>query len=293
MNFGTPVPLLIGIILILFSIFLFFLEKFKPGYKRDSDVIYASFCLAAGILNLVDLSGGFLHSAQSVIFTGLFISLALEVINARVPDNSPKSMGMPPRDDDRSPRSYRAGFEDNFGSMDDRNFGRQMGSSSRRGRDEFDPRSSGRMESGRSDVGRGDAGRVDSGRSERDRFLEDRPRRRSSSRDEPMVQDSGRSGNRRDRDEFGDDVGPRSIPERTSASDLSRSDMRSDVGRSRGTFANDNPADGLDDVPRPRRRPNEEPRRSRPPSEPAPASDYVEFRPVEPIPPKESWGPKE
>ena len=297
MNFGTPVPLLIGIILILFSIFLFFLEKFKPGYKRDSDVIYASFCLAAGILNLVDLSGGFLHSAQSVIFTGLFISLALEAINARVPDNSPKSMGMPPRDDDRSPRNYRAGFEDNFSSMDDRNSGRQMGGGSRRGRDEFDTRSPGRMESGRSDAGRGDSGRGDSGRadvgrSERDRFLEDRPRRRSSSRDdEPMSPDSGRGGSRRDRDEFGDDVGPRSIPERTSASDMGRSDMN----RSRGTSANNNPADALDDVPRPRRRPNDEPRRGRPPSEsmPAPASDYVEFRPVEPIPPKESWGPKE
>ena len=303
MNFGTPVPLLIGIILILFSIFLFFLEKFKPGYKRDSDVIYASFCLAAGILNLVDLSGGFLHSAQSVIFTGLFISLALESINTRVPDNSPRSMGMPPRDDDRSPRNYRAGFEDNFSSMDDRNSGRQMGGGSRRGRDEFEPRSSGRMESSRSDVGRGDSGRGDSGRSdagrsERDRFLEDRPpRRRSSSRDdEPTSADSGRDGGRgggprRDRDEFGDDVGPRSIPERTSASEMGLSDM----GRSRGTSANNNPADALDDVPRPRRRPNDEPRRGRPPSEsaPAPASDYVDFRPVEPIPPKESWGPKE
>ena len=289
MNFGTPVPLLIGIILILFSIFLFFLEKFKPGYKRDSDVIYASFCLAAGILNLVDLSGGFLHSAQSVIFTGLFISLALEAINARVPNNSPKSMGMPPRDDDRSPRNYRAGFEDNFGTMDDRNSGRQMGGGSRRGRDEFDSRPSGRMESGRSDSGRNDSGRADAGRSERDRFLEDRPRRRSSSRDdEPMSPDSGRGGGRRDRDEFRDDVGPRSIPERTSASDMGRSDMGRNRGASGGNMGES------DDVPRPRRRPDDEPRRGRPASESsAPVSDYVEFRPVEPIPPKESWGPKE
>ncbi|MCY7407869.1 MAG: Ycf66 family protein [Alkalinema sp. CAN_BIN05] len=292
MNFGTPVPLLVGIILILFSIFLFFLEKFKPGYKRDADVIYASFCLAAGILNLVDLSGGFLHSAQSVIFTGLFISLALESINGRVPDNSPKSMGMPLRDDDRSPRSYRAGFEDNFSSMDDRNSGRQMGGGSRRGRDEFDSRPSGRMESGRSDSGRGDSGRADAGRSDRDRFLEDRPRRRSSSRDdEPMSPDSGRGGGRRDRDEFGDDVGPRSIPERTSASDMDRSN----VGRSRGASGGNTP-DGSDDVPRPRRRPDDEPRRGRPPSDSssqAPASDYLEFSPVEPITPKEYWGPKE
>ncbi len=290
MNFGTPVPLLVGIILVLFAVFLFFLEKFKPGYKRDSDVIYASFCLAAGILNLVDLSGGFLHSAQSVIFTGLFISLALEAINSRVPDNSPKSMGMPPRDDDRSPRSYRAGIEDNFSSIDDRNSGRQMGSGSRRGRDEFEPRSSGRMESGRSDAGRSDSGRTDAGRSERDRFLEDRPRRRSSRNDEPMSSDSGRGSNpRRDRGEFGDDFSPRSIPERSSASDMGRSD----IGRNRGASGANTPIP--DDVPRPRRRPDDEPRRGRPSesSSQAPASDYVEFRPVEPIPPKESWGPKE
>ena len=295
MNFGTPVPLLVGIILVLFAVFLFFLDKFKPGYRRDSDVIYASFCLAAGILNLVDLSGGFLHSAQSVIFTGLFISLALEAINSRVPDLSPKSMGIPPRDDDRSPRSYRAGFEDNFSALDDRNSGRQMGSGGRRGRDDFEPRSSGRMESGRSESGRGDSGRIDTGRtdagrSERDRFLEDRPRRRSSRNDEPMSSDSGRGSNpRRDRDEFGDDLSPRSIPERSSASDMGRSDM----GRSRGASGANTPIP--DDVPRPRRRPDDEPRRSRPPesSAQAPASDYVEFRPVEPIPPKESWGPKD
>ena len=302
MNFGTPVPLLVGIILILFSVFLFFLEKFKPGYKRDSDTIYASFCLAAGILNLVDLSGGFLHASQSVIFTGLFISLALEAINARVPDNSPKSIGMP-RDDDRSPRNYRAGFEDNFGAMDDRNSGRQMGGGGRRGRDEFEPRSSNRMEGRSSDSGRGDTrgdSRTDGNRSERDRFLDDRPRRRSSSRDdEPMSPDSERSGgrgsergtSRRGRDELGDDIGPRSIPERTSASDMSN---RSNPNDRRGSSATNNP--GIDDVPRPRRRPddNESPRGRRPSSESAaPASDYLEFRPVEPIPPKESWGPKE
>jgi Ycf66 protein N-terminus len=262
-NFGTPVPLLIGIILILFSVFLFFLEKFKPGYKRDSDVIYASLALAAGILNLVDLSGGFLHSAQAVIFTGVFIALSLEVINARTPENSPKPMGMGPRDDDRAPRSYRAGFEDNFGAMDDRgNARRQM----RDGRDEYDSR-------------RGS-------RNERDRFLEDRPQRRSS-RDEPL--DRGgmdRGSPRRSRDSFGDDPPvPRSIPERTSASD----DRPRNAPPSRDEF---------EDVPRPRRRPEpgtdrDESRRNNRSSVEPPASDYVEFRPVEPIPPKESWGPKE
>lgn len=264
MNFGTPVPLLIGIILILFSVFLFFLEKFKPGYKRDSDVIYASLALAAGILNLVDLSGGFLHASQSVIFTGVFIALALEAINSRTPDNTPKSGGMTPRDDDRPARSYRAGFEENFSAMDDRGSRRQMRDG--RGREDYDARDS----------------RSSSGRTDRDRFLEDRPRRRSV-RDE----EADRSP-RRSRDSFTDDLGPRSIPERTSASDTPRDRNPS---KSRDEF---------EDVPRPRRRPEpeedlrrEEPRRSKRPTVEPVESDYVEFRPVEPIPPKESWGPKD
>ena len=281
MNFGTPVPLLIGIILILFSIFLFFLEKFKPGYKRDSDVIYASLALAAGILNLVDLTGGFLHSAQSVIFTGVFVSLALEAINGRTPDTSSmkSSGGMPFRDDDRGPRNYRAGVEENYTAMDDRGSRRQM-RDGRGGRDEADSRSS--------------------GRSDRDRFLEDRPRRKSRY-DEQDAPDMDR-GRRPGRDEFGDDI--RSIPERTSASDSTPVRGR---GRDSGDRSGMNPMgmnpQSIDDVPRPRRRPMDDdapaPSRgsSRPPLSRPPvnedSSDYVEFRPVEPIPPKESWGPKD
>ncbi len=280
MNFGTPVPLLIGIILILFSLFLFFLEKFKPGYKRDSDVIYASLALAAGILNLVDLSGGFLHASQSVIFTGVFIALALEAINARTPENSPMKQtgGSPPRDDDRNPRSYRAGFEESsYTPMDDRGSRRQM-RDGRGGRDEYESRSP--------------------GRNDRDRFLEDRPRRQSRYDQPPSSPEAGR---RPGRDEFGDDV--RSIPERTSASDPGRGRDRSDrpsLDRPMDRPGSDRPS--MDDVPRPRRRPMDDnepptPRRSgRPPindDDVASPSDYVEFRPVEPIPPKESWGPKE
>ena len=287
MNFGTPVPLLIGIILILFSIFLFFLEKFKPGYKRDSDVIYASLALAAGILNLVDLSGGFLHSAQSVIFTGVFVSLALEAINGRTPDNSPmkSSGGMSSRDDDRGPRNYRAGVEENYPTMDDRGSRRQM-RDGRGGRDEADSRSP--------------------GRNDRDRFLEDRPRRKSryDEQDSPDMDrgmNRGMDQSRRPgRDEFGDDI--RSIPERTSASD-NLSGNPSVRGRGReGDRSPMNPVgmnpSSMDDVPRPRRRPMDDeapaPRRGRPPVNEDPStSDYVEFRPVEPIPPKESWGPKD
>ncbi len=285
MNFGTPVPLLIGIILILFSIFLFFLEKFKPGYKRDSDVIYASLALAAGILNLVDLTGGFLHSAQSVIFTGVFVSLALESINGRSPDSSSmkSSGGMPFRDDDRGPRNYRAGVEENYTAMDDRGSRRQM----RDGRDARDSRG-----------GRDEADSRSSGRTDRDRFLEDRPRRKSRY-DEQDSADMDR-GRRPGRDEFGDDI--RSIPERTSASDNPSGRGRNNGDRSGMNSIGMNPQ-SIEDVPRPRRRPMDDdgsaPSRasSRPPMNRPPvnedSSDYVEFRPVEPIPPKESWGPKD
>jgi hypothetical protein len=281
-NFGTPVPLLIGIILILFSLFLFFLEKVKPGYKRDSDVIYASLALLAGILNLSDLSGGLLHSLQSAVFTGVFIALALEAINARTPDNSPmKQGGGSPRDDDRNPRNYRAGFDESgYTPMDDRGSRRQM-RDGRGGRDEYDSRSP--------------------GRNDRDRFLEDRPRRQSRYDQPPSNPESGR---RPGRDEFGDDV--RSIPERTSASDPMRGRDRGDrpgMDRPMDRPGSDRPGGdrpSMDDVPRPRRRPMDDdeapsPRRSsRPPvDDVAPPSDYVEFRPVEPIPPKESWGPRE
>lgn len=265
-NFGTPVPLLLGIILILFALFLFFLEKFKPGFKRDSDVVYAFLALTVGILSLLDIGATFQHSLQSVIFTGVFIALAIEAINGRTPDNSPKPVPGRDREDDRGPRNYRAGFEENFGAMDDRASRAQMGSG-RRGRDEFEGRSG--------------------GRNERDRFLEDRPRRRSKFEDEAP-------SSRRGRDDFGDDFGPRSIPERTSASDRPRDRKRDDR-------APEGWGGGIDDVPRPRRRPMEDDRQagSPPPRNrdrdraPIDEPPVVEFRPVEPIPPKESWGPKE
>ncbi len=256
---GTPVSLVVGIILILFALFLYFLEKVKPGYKRDSDVVYAVMSLGLGVVTLIDYKMDFGQAIQCAVFTGIFISLALEVINGRTPDNSPKSNGMSPRDDDRPARSYRAGFEENFGAMDDRGGSRRQMRDGRGGRDDFESRDA----------------RSSSGRTERDRFLEDRPQRR------PARDESSDRGSRRGRDSFGDDPAPRSIPERTSASDPRA----------------DRPArDEFEDVPRPRRRPeSDEPRRSRPErTQPdAGASDYVEFRPVEPIPPKESWGPKD
>ena len=294
---GTPVQLLVGIILLVFAMFLFFLEKVKPGCKRESDNIYSALSLATGILSLLSMADqNPFHAFQLVIFTGVFIALALEAINGRTPDNSPmkQSGGMSSRDDDRSPRNYRAGVEENYTAMDDRGSRRQM-REGRGGRDEADSRSS--------------------GRNDRDRFLEDRPRRKSryDEQDAPDLgwgmdrgtdrgMDRGADrGRRPSRDEFGDDI--RSIPERSSASDSPSSNSS---GRGRGRDGDRNPMNpigmnnpqSMDDVPRPRRRPMNEdvspPSRGRPPAnEDSSTSDYVEFRPVEPIPPKESWGPKD
>jgi Ycf66 protein N-terminus len=273
----TPVTLVVGIILILFALFLYFLEKFKPGYKRESDVVYASMALGLGILSLIDFGATFTHSLQTAVFTGVFIALALEAINARTPDNSPmKQSGGGPRDDDRNPRNYRAGFEEsNYTPMDDRGSRRQM-RDGRGGRDEYESRSP--------------------GRNDRDRFLEDRPRRQSRYDQAPPGADMGRES-RPGRDEFGDDV--RSIPDRTSGSDPMRGRDRGDrPGMDRPMDRPSSDRSNMDDVPRPRRRPMDDeapaPRRSgRPPVDDVAPSDYVEFRPVEPIPPKESWGPKE
>lgn len=269
MNFGTPVPLLLGIILILFAVFLFFLERFKPGCKRDSDVVYAFLALSVGILSLVDLGATLQHSLQSVIFTGMFIALILESIGKRTPDTNPKAGGNP-RDYDLPPRNYRAGFEDSYGAMgglDDREPRRQV-----RGdrRDDLDDRSSRR-------------------RTERDRYLEDRPpsRRRSRVDDDYPTELPTMDAPRRDRRESNswedEPPAPRSIPSRSSAPDRSNRGMDN---RGMDTLDNNDI-----EVPRPRRRrPVEDVKPRRSPSDEPPA-DYVDFRPVEPPPPKESWGP--
>jgi Ycf66 protein N-terminus len=84
-NFGTPVPLLVGIVLILAAVGLFFLDKFKPGFKRDSDTVYSILFLTVGILSLFQLNQDFLPSFQLMIFAGMLIALMLESIRRRTP----------------------------------------------------------------------------------------------------------------------------------------------------------------------------------------------------------------
>jgi Ycf66 protein N-terminus len=112
-GFGTPVALLIGIILILVAVGLFFLDKFKPGYKRDSDTVYAVLFLAVGIMSLVNWSQNFLESFQLMILAGMLIALIIESIQRRTAQS--KQVGTIYRDEERerpSRGSYRAGAEE-------------------------------------------------------------------------------------------------------------------------------------------------------------------------------------
>jgi Ycf66 protein N-terminus len=125
-NFGTPVPLLVGIVLILIAVGLFFLDKFKPGYKRDSDTVYSILFLTVGILSLFQLNQEFLPSFQLMIFAGMLISLMIDNIRRRTPGNTPLYQGGGSsggnggggfrNSPDRPSRSSRASFEDDFRS---------------------------------------------------------------------------------------------------------------------------------------------------------------------------------
>jgi hypothetical protein len=120
-NFGTPVPLLVGIVFILVAVGLFFLDKFKPGYKRDSDTVYSILFLTVGILSLFQLNQEFLPSFQLMIFAGMLIALMLESIRRRTPGGAnslrPEPAGRPEprtRPESRPPREPRPA-ERNYG----------------------------------------------------------------------------------------------------------------------------------------------------------------------------------
>ena len=71
MNFGTPVPLLLGIFMVISSVALFFLERLKPGYERDSDKVYAILFLLSGVFLLVNLGMDVISSFQQMLLAGM------------------------------------------------------------------------------------------------------------------------------------------------------------------------------------------------------------------------------
>jgi len=121
-NFGTPVPLLIGIILILGALALFFLEKFRPGYERDSDKVYAVLLLISGLFLLAHLDMELLASFQQLLMAGMLTTLLIESVRSRLPNTDPRRPDnrmdppRPPRPqyNERPPirRGYRAELDD-------------------------------------------------------------------------------------------------------------------------------------------------------------------------------------
>lgn len=133
MNFGTPVPLLIGIILILGALALFFLEKFRPGYERDSDKVYAVLLLVSGLFLLAHLDMELLASFQQLLMAGMLTALLIESIRNRLPRTEPMqpidSRPSRPRYDNRPPanrRVYRAELDDRGMPLRDRPYAPRM-----------------------------------------------------------------------------------------------------------------------------------------------------------------------
>jgi len=102
-NFGTPVPLLIGIVLILGGVALFFLDKLKPGYGRDADKVYAVLWLVSGVFLLGHLTMELLASFQQLLMAGMLISLTIENVYSRTP-----------RDDRYAAQSSAGGGRDDY-----------------------------------------------------------------------------------------------------------------------------------------------------------------------------------
>jgi hypothetical protein len=92
-NFGTPVPLLLGIFLVLSAVALFFLDRLKPGYGRDSDKIYAILFLISGVFLLGSLTMELIPSFQQMIMVGMLTALMIQNINSRVPSGRPMPQG--------------------------------------------------------------------------------------------------------------------------------------------------------------------------------------------------------
>ena len=101
MNFGTPVPLLIGIVLILGGVVLFFVDRLKPGYGRDSDKVYAILWLICGVFLLGHLNMELLASFQQLIMAGMLITVTIQNVYSRTPreDRYASQPGMSDRDE--------------------------------------------------------------------------------------------------------------------------------------------------------------------------------------------------
>ncbi|MEN8447091.1 MAG: Ycf66 family protein, partial [Cyanobacteria bacterium J06555_13] len=114
----TSVSLLIGIILILGALALFFMDRLRPAYARESDKVYAILIFVAGIMTVPDVDMGLGHAFTLMILSGVATSIVIDNLRLRGPSNEEASPGnnrrdiRPPRPryEERPPvrRGYRA-----------------------------------------------------------------------------------------------------------------------------------------------------------------------------------------
>ncbi len=278
MGFGTPLSLVIGLILISGGLVLFFLDNIRPDLKRDSDNVYAFLGIIAGILGVISFNKEIVPSLEQMLLAGMCIFLMYDNVQKRTPNPDAKRRFSDDsrRDDDRpSRRPYRAERTPEY--------------------DEFapPPRRSAGLSGGYEDGGYSRSG-YDAGYSDRSlprRDDRDRPRRDRPNRSSRFEDNYGAP---RPDASFGGE--PRQIPGRSG--NMPPEDLRSDRGRP--NIDADRPRRRDPDARPPRRRPSPERVEdvNAPPSEEIPTADYVDFTPIEPTDTRagsspNGWGPQE
>lgn len=289
MSVGTPLSLVMGILLIFGGLALFFLGNFKPELKRDSDNIYAILAIICGFIGVISFARkDFDESIEQLLLVGMAVFLMWENIKNRTPNALPTTSNK--REDDRGfrrpTRAERVNEYEEFGSS--RGSGGLGGS--RGGYEEsYNERSLPRRDDRSGREGRDSRrGGDDDFRGGRDEFREE-PR--------SIPERSSRS-NRDDRDRSSRDN--QRWDESTNSRESSRDNARENNSRENSSRDSSNRGE---ERPR-RRRPDEEgarPRR-RPTrvedvnseGEEIPAADYTEFTPLEEKPSNSgsSWGPQ-
>nr|WP_255523541.1 Ycf66 family protein [Nodosilinea sp. LEGE 06152] len=74
-----------GIFMVICGVALFFLDRLKPGYERDSDKVYAILFLLSGVFLLGNLTMDIIPSFQQMLMVGMLVSLMIQNINSRTP----------------------------------------------------------------------------------------------------------------------------------------------------------------------------------------------------------------
>nr|WP_275072602.1 Ycf66 family protein [Petrachloros mirabilis] len=103
-----------GIVLIICAVALFFIDRLKPGYERDSDKIYAILLLISALVLLTHWNMELTLSFQQMIMAGMLATLLIENIRNRVPRGnvrSPESVP-PARPEDYRPSRSRAAYDE-------------------------------------------------------------------------------------------------------------------------------------------------------------------------------------